>query len=274
MTRSRRTLVIIPAYDEAVSLPPVLDELHRERPDLDVLVVSDGSDDETARVARSAGVAVVELPFNLGIGGALRTGFRYAVEHGYQAAVQFDADGQHDPHAVASILAPLADGADLVIGSRFAAGGRPTYPVSRTRRAAMRGLESVVHKLVGRRFSDTSSGFRAFSRRMLVYFATHYPVEYMDSVEALVLASNEGFEVCEVAADMRGRTGGAPSTRSWRLVYYYARLLVVLVASYTRPTNRRTRARTPRTRAVPAPRGRVADARGAGSAEPRDGSTA
>jgi glycosyltransferase involved in cell wall biosynthesis len=231
-------LVVIPAYNEAASLPPVLEELHRQRPDLDVLVVSDGSGDATAQVARRAGVAVVELPFNLGIGGALRTGFRYAVEHSYDAAVQFDADGQHDPQAVATILGPLADGADLVIGSRFAEGGRPTYPVSRARRAAMRGLEWVVHRLVGRRFSDTSSGFRAFSHRMLVFFAVHYPVEYMDSVEALVLASNEGFDVREVPADMRGRTGGAPSTRTWRLGYYYARLLVVLVTSYTRPSSR------------------------------------
>ncbi len=235
---SLRTLVIIPAYNEAASLPPVLAELQRERPDLAVLVVSDGSTDATASVARAAGVAVVELPFNLGIGGALRTGFRYAVEHGYDAAVQFDADGQHDPHAVAAILAPVADGADLVIGSRFVEGGRPTYSVGRVRRAAMRGLEWVVHRLVGRRFTDTSSGFRAFSSRMLVFFATHYPVEYMDSVEALVLANNAGFDVREVPADMRGRTGGAPSTRSWRLVYYYVRLLVVLVTSYTRPSTR------------------------------------
>jgi glycosyltransferase involved in cell wall biosynthesis len=229
----------------------VLEELQRERPDLHVLVVSDGSSDATARVARAAGVAVVELPFNLGIGGALRTGFRFAVEHGYQAAVQFDADGQHDPRAVATITAPLADGADLVIGSRFAEGGAPTYEVGRSRRLAMRGLERVVRLLVGRRFTDTSSGFRAFSRRMLVYFAQHYPVEYMDSVEALVLADNAGFDVREVPANMRGRTGGAPSTRSWRLGYYYARLLVVLLTSYTRPARRAERVRP---RVSPSPR--------------------
>jgi glycosyltransferase involved in cell wall biosynthesis len=271
---SPRTLIIIPAYNEAVSLPPVLAELQQERPDLHVLVVSDGSSDATARVARTAGVAVVELPFNLGIGGALRTGFRYAVEHGYQAAVQFDADGQHDPHAVATILAPLADGADLVIGSRFAEGGRPTYAVGRVRRMAMRGLEWVVQKLVGRRFSDTSSGFRAFSRRMLAYFATHYPVEYMDSVEALVLANNAGFDVREVPADMRGRTGGAPSTRSWRLIYYYVRLLVVLVTSYTRPRSRARRARPRRAPSTPASPGDTGAAPQTGTAEPRNGSAA
>ena len=275
-TAPTRTLIIIPAYNEAVSLPPVLEELLEERPDLDVLVVSDGSTDATARVARAAGVAVVELPFNLGIGGALRTGFRYAVEHGYQAAVQFDADGQHDPQAVAAILAPLGDGADLVIGSRFAEGGRPTYAVGRVRRLAMRGLERVVRQLVGHRFSDTSSGFRAFSRRMLGYFATHYPVEYMDSVEALVLANNAGFDVREVPVDMRGRTGGAPSTRSWRLIYYYSRLLVVLVTSYTRPASRASRARprrTPGATSKPAP-GEGTVPPGAGRATPSGGSAA
>ena len=244
---------MIPAYNEAESITPVLAELRRERPDLDVLVVSDGSTDSTARIARAAGVVVVELPFNLGIGGALRTGFRYAAENGYQAAVQFDADGQHDPHAVAALLAPLADGADLVIGSRFVEGGTVTYEVSRVRRFAMRGLEWVVQRLVGRRFTDTSSGFRAFSRRMIGYFAKHYPVEYMDSVEALVLAANLGFDVREVPADMRGRAGGAPSTRGWKLAYYYTRLLVVLLTSYTRPASRKRRAASSNAKPAAAP---------------------
>jgi len=120
-------------------------------------------------------------------------------------------------------------------------GGAPTYSVGRGRRVAMRALERVVRTLVGRRFTDTSSGFRAFSCRMLVYFAVSYPVEYMDSVEALVLAANAGFDVREVPVSMRGRTGGAPSTRGWKLAYYYTRLLVVLVASYTRPSSRARR---------------------------------
>ena len=234
-----RGLVIIPAYNEAACLPQVLAELVEELPELDVLVVSDGSTDDTAAAARSTGVAVVELPFNLGIGGALRTGFRYAVDMGYWMAVQFDADGQHDPHTVEQLLAAVADGADLVIGSRFMDGGTPTYHISRVRRIAMKGLESLVRRLVGQRLTDTSSGFRGFSRTMLVYFADNYPVEYMDSVEALVLAANAGFEVREVPAGMSGRIGGAPSTRGWRLAYYYVRLLVVLLTSYTRPAQRR-----------------------------------
>jgi len=227
------TLIIIPAYNEDESLPSVLKELREQTPELDVLVISDGSTDRTTEVARAAGVAVAELPFNLGIGGALRTGFTYAVRNGYQRAVQFDADGQHDPLQVAVLLAGLDAGVDMVVGSRFAEGGAVTYPVSRSRRAAMRLLEVLVRLSAGERFTDTSSGFRAFSRPMLDYFAETYPVEYMDSVEALVLACNAGFRVEEVAVNMRGRTGGAPSTKRLKLVYYYVRLVVVLLVSTT-----------------------------------------
>jgi glycosyltransferase involved in cell wall biosynthesis len=228
-----RTLVVIPAYNEEQSLPAVLKELAEQTPEYDVLVVSDGSVDRTAEIARAEGAHVAELPFNLGIGGALRTGFAFAVRNGYEQAVQFDADGQHDPMAVAKLLAPLAEGADMVIGSRFAEGGAVTYQVSGIRRRAMKLLQRLVHRLVGQEFTDTSSGFRSFSRPMLEFFAVTYPVEYMDSVEALVLACNAGFHVREVPVNMRGRTGGAPSNRRLRLVYYYVRLLVVLVVSTT-----------------------------------------
>src|SRR3954466_3715473 len=118
-TRRSTSLVIIPAYNEEEALPATLAELAAIRPDLDVLVVSDGSRDKTAALARAAGVAVVELPFNLGIGGALQTGFRYAVRHGYERAVQFDADGQHDPREIATLESGLDDGAGMVVGSRF-----------------------------------------------------------------------------------------------------------------------------------------------------------
>lgn len=230
--------MIIPAFNEAASLPHVLAELRRELPDLDVVVVSDGSTDATVQVARSAGVAVVELPFNLGIGGALRTGFRYATINGYEAAVQFDADGQHDPLSVMRLLDAVAAGGDLVIGSRFIEGGAPTYRIGRVRRLAMKGLEVLVRRIIGQRLTDTSSGFRGFSQQMLAYFAANYPVEYMDSVEALVIAANAGFTLREVPTGISGRIGGAPSTRGWWLAYYYVRLVIVLLTSYSRPSRR------------------------------------
>jgi glycosyltransferase involved in cell wall biosynthesis len=241
MTPSARTLVMIPAYNEEESLPGVLKELAEQTPDYDVLVVSDGSTDRTAEVARAAGVHVAVLPYNLGIGGALRTAFSFAVRQDYARAVQFDADGQHDPLAVGSLLDGIDAGADMVVGSRFAQGGAVTYQVSGVRRLAMRLLERLVGVLVGQRFTDTSSGFRAFSRPMLEHFAVTYPVEYMDSVEALVQACNAGYRVEEVPANMRGRVGGAPSTRRLRLIYYYVRLLVILLVSTTSPGQRARR---------------------------------
>ena len=229
---NRRTdsalLVIIPAYNEEGSLGTVLTELHETIPDADVVVISDGSLDRTAEVARNSGAAVVDLPFNLGIGGALRTGFKFAVRHGYTRAVQFDADGQHDPAEIAALERGLDSGLDLVIGSRFADGGEVTYPVGHLRRRAMKILARFVQSLIGQDLTDTSSGFRGFSRTALDCFARTYPIEYLDSVEALVMAHTAGLAVGEVPVRIRGRMSGEPSARKLRLAYYYLRLLVVM----------------------------------------------
>jgi glycosyltransferase involved in cell wall biosynthesis len=232
-----RTLVVIPAYNEQDALPAVLDELLRVAPHLDVLVIDDGSRDKTAELARATGVGVVSLPFNLGIGGALRCGFRYAEHHGYQRAVQFDADGQHDPHEIARLLDGLDSGSDMVIGSRFA-DEASSYDVSRTRAGAMSVLRFVVRQLSGERFTDTSTGFRAFSRPVIELFAEEYPAEYMESVEALVLALAAGFRVTEVPVHMNSRSAGTPSNRRLRLIYHYVRLLLVVTVSARRRPNR------------------------------------
>jgi glycosyltransferase involved in cell wall biosynthesis len=221
------TLVIIPAYNEEESLGAVLDELTTFVRPRDVVVVSDGSLDRTADIARRAGVAVVELPYNLGIGGALRTGFKYAVRQGYNRAVQFDADGQHCPGEIAALERGLEAGADLVIGSRFASES-VEYRVGRARRLAMTFLAWFVRTLIHQPLTDTSSGFRGFSSRALGYFAATYPIEYLDSVEALVLADAEGLVIAEVPVQMRERLSGQPSARNFRLAYYYVRLLIVM----------------------------------------------
>lgn len=221
-----RTLLIIPAFNEEAALPAVLAELARVAPGHDVVVVDDGSLDATSRVAAGAGVSVVRLPFNLGIGGALRTGFRYAVQHGYSRAIQFDADGQHDPSQLERLEASLDDGADLVIGSRFA--GEGDYQPGVARGLAMKILVRIIRFQTGRSFSDTSSGFRGFSERMLSAFAEHYPSEYMESVEALSIAHRAGFDVREVAVVMRERQEGVASNRSLKLAFHYVRLLLVV----------------------------------------------
>jgi glycosyltransferase involved in cell wall biosynthesis len=227
--RDHRVLVIIPAYNERDSLPGTLAELRSVVPQLDVLVIDDGSADDTAAIATDNGAVCVRLPFNLGIGGALRTGFRYAVEQGYDRGIQFDADGQHDASQIATILAPLDDGADMVVGSRFAGVG--DYKVGRSRGLAMGVLRRAITRMAGKRFTDTSSGFRAFDREVLELFASDYPIEYMDSVEALVMACRAGFDVREVPVTMRERAGGTPSNRRFRLLYHYLRVLVSLAST-------------------------------------------
>ncbi len=226
-----RTLLILPAYNEEDALPGVLHELRAVVPEFDVLVVDDGSTDGTAAVARRAGVRVAPLPFNLGVGGALQTGFRYAVGHDYDRVVQFDADGQHDAHQIGTLLAALDGGADMVVGSRFAHEAR-TYTTGRVRSGAMRILRLSVQFLSGQRFSDTSSGFRAFSRPLVEFFADNYPVEYLgDTVEALLLACYEGHRVVEVPVHMHPRQGGTPSNRNVKLMYHYVRTLVIMVTT-------------------------------------------
>jgi glycosyltransferase involved in cell wall biosynthesis len=226
------TLVIIPAFNEEEALPSVLRDL-ADRKALDVIVIDDGSTDRTAEVAAAEGATVLSLPFNLGIGGALRTGFLFAVRNGYDRAVQFDGDGQHDADEIPTLLDALEDGADMVVGSRFA-GEATSYAVGRVRARAMGVLRFTIRTLTGRQFSDTSSGFRAFNREVLEFFARTYPSEYMESVEALLLACAEGFRVTEVPVHMSEREAGQPSNRRLRLVYHYLRLLVVLVASAPR----------------------------------------
>jgi glycosyltransferase involved in cell wall biosynthesis len=234
MGADNRTLVLIPAFNEEAALPGVLKELAEVVADLDVLVIDDGSRDATATVARGAGVRVAELPFNLGVGGALRTGFRYALRAGYDRAVQLDGDGQHDPGQIEHLLAALDAGADMVVGSRFAEGASG-YEVGRARGGAMRLLRLVIHVLVGRRFTDTSSGFRAFGPDAIRVFAETFPAEYLsDTAEALLVAAYAGLAVEEVPVEMRQRSTGVPSTRNLRLVYHYVRLLTVIAFTASR----------------------------------------
>lgn len=222
----------MPAFNEEDCIAETLQQLRLAVPDVDVVVIDDGSTDRTGELARAGGATVLVMPFNVGIGGALRAGFRYADDRGAAWAVQVDADGQHDPAQLAAIVGPVTAGADLVIGSRFADSG--TYEAGHVRRRAMSLLTITLRVLSGRSFTDTSSGFRAFSPRALRYFARHYPAEYMESVEALLMACYAGLRVVEVPVTMRARSGGTASTRRLRLVYHYLRVYAVLFSSASR----------------------------------------
>lgn len=219
-------LVVVPAYQEQASVGRVVTGLHEAIPTADVLVVDDGSRDRTGAVASAAGAAVLTLPFNLGVGGAMRAGFKYALRHGYDAVVQFDADGQHDENDVARLVAALAE-ADIVIGARFAGAG--DYATSLPRRWAMRILAQTLSRVVGSPLTDATSGFRACNEQAMLLFARHYPVEYLgDTVESLLIAGRCGLRVTQVPVVMHERTTGKASSGAVASVLYLARAFLAL----------------------------------------------
>ena len=182
-----RVLVIIPAHNEEDSLPATLAEVKAKSPGVDLLVVDDGSRDATSRVAREAGVAVVRHPVNLGVGGALQTGFRWAVAHGYDIGVQLDADGQHDPAYLGVLLEPvLAGRCDVSIGSRFVEATGYRAPLNR--RIGMKLFQAVVKLAIGRRITDTTSGFRAYSRPVMQVCQHEFPKDFPDAPLLIGLA--------------------------------------------------------------------------------------
>ncbi len=229
-----RTLIIVPALNEEESLPATLKELREVVDEHDVVVIDDGSTDATADVARRAGAVSAQLPFTLGVGGAVRVGLHYAQQNGYDRAVVLDADGQHDPAGITALLDALDAGADMAVGNRFAE-GTTEYHVGRTRRQAMRFLVLIVRALTGQRYSDVTSGFRAYDRPVIELLAREYPVEYLaDTVEALLIVRYGGFRVDEVPITMRPRAAGVPSTGRVKLVINYLRLLIGIVGSASR----------------------------------------
>ncbi|GAA2130124.1 glycosyltransferase family 2 protein [Kitasatospora kazusensis] len=243
MSDGRRVLIILPAWNEADGLPAVLGEIKRQLPYVDTLVVDDGSTDRTAEVAAAAGSAVARLPFNLGVGGAMRLGYRYAQQHGYDVAIQVDADGQHDPAYVPALLARLTD-TDLVIGARF--DGEGDYRVRGPRRWAMGLLSFVLSRITGTRLTDTTSGFRACNRPLIEFFARWYPVEYLgDTVESLVGAARCGFTVRQVPVAMRARTTGRPSASPVKATIYLVRAGLVLLLAVIRRIPRELRELAP-----------------------------
>jgi glycosyltransferase involved in cell wall biosynthesis len=222
-----RVLVIVPAWNEQESVGATVREIRATNPSVDVLVVDDGSGDRTAAVAAAAGASVVHLPFNLGVGGAMRTGYRHALRSGYDVAVQIDADGQHDPRYLAALVDRL-DEVDICIGSRFAHADDP-YRVRGPRRWAMVLLARTLSRLAGTRLTDVTSGFRVCNRRAMTVFAAHYPAEYLgDTVESLVIATRVGCRVGQLPVDMRPRAGGRASASPVRAAVFLCRAVVAL----------------------------------------------
>ena len=229
-----RALAIVPAWNEERDLPAVLEELRRAAPDWDVCVVDDGSSDRTAIVARDGGATVLCLPMNLGIGGAVQTGYLWARQHGYEVAAQIDGDGQHDPQYLAAALRPITAGtADVVIGSRYLGAGG--FRSTALRRAGARYLSWFLRLRCGARVTDPTSGFRIAGRRAIELFAATYPSDYPEP-EAIALAARRGLRLEEIPVVMRERRHGTSSIGPVRTLYY---LIKVSLALLLLPAERR-----------------------------------
>jgi glycosyltransferase involved in cell wall biosynthesis len=223
-----RRVAIVPALNEEHTVPRVIDELRAFDAGLDVVVVDDGSTDRTAEVAAARGAKVLRLPFNLGIGGAVQTGFRFAFENGYDIAVRVDGDGQHDPAQLPRILEPVLRGdADIAVGSRFAGEPGDGYRSSRSRRIGIRVLAAVVSRIVGQRVTDTTSGFQVLNRNGIALFARDYPHDYPE-VEATIMVFRHRLRLAEVPVTMRERGGGTSSITALRSIYYMAKVLLAI----------------------------------------------
>ena len=247
-TTRNRNLAIVPAHNEVEAIDSTVAAVHRWAPDFDVVVVDDGSTDATAERARAAGAEVLRLPFNLGIGGAMQSGYIYAREHDYEVAVQVDGDGQHDPRHIRDLLARLNGDPELnmVTGSRFLERDRDGYRSSAARRVGIRVFARVVSLITGRRVTDPTSGFRMTDRRGIELFARDYPHDYPE-VEAILLMHAHRLGSCEIPVRMHPRLTGESAISSTQSVYYMVKvLLAVFVGLFrARPPAERVRSGPP-----------------------------
>jgi glycosyltransferase involved in cell wall biosynthesis len=228
MPSNERRLAVVPAYNEAATVGAVVGALHRDAPGWDVIVIDDGSTDDTAAVAAAAGARVVKLPFNLGIGGAVQAGFRYAREEGYDLMAQVDADGQHVAAEIGRLLAARAENPrlDMVCGSRFLSEDH-RYPAPISRRTGIHLFAFLMSRIVGQRVSDPTSGFRLYNRRAIGLFARDYPHDYPE-VEAVLMLHHHRLVMAEVPVRMYERGGGQSSIRSGKSVYYMIKVLLAI----------------------------------------------
>ena len=230
-----RFLAIVPAYNEGEIIARTVGEIRRCAPDFDVLVVDDGSKDGTAALAADSGASVLRLPFNLGIGGAMQCGYVYALERGYEVAVQVDGDGQHDPSYIHSLLERLKGEPpfNMVTGSRFLQRTPGGHRSSASRRAGIGIFARVVSLVTGQRVTDPTSGFRMIDRLGIELFAGNYPQDYPE-VEAILLIHAHRLRSCELPVSMRPRTSGVSSISSGQPIYYMVKVLLAIFVTLFR----------------------------------------
>jgi len=230
-------IVILPAFNEAESIGGVIREVREAVPGCPVVVINDGSVDQTARVAAEAGATVLDMACNVGVGGAVQAGFRYAFEQGFDYAVRCDGDGQHPPSEIPRLVEGMREtGADLVIGSRFLQD--EGYTSTPFRQFAVTGLGWLLSAICRRKVTDPTSGFQMLNRTLLYFFSRSYPVDYPEP-EALALMRRQGYDYAEVPARFRGRMAGQSTISGWGTAYYAMKVSLALLVDRARPVDPR-----------------------------------
>lgn len=234
--------MVVPALNEERSVGPLVEDLRAQSGKLGVeivpVVIDDGSTDRTAAVAADAGARVVQLPKNLGIGGAVQTGLRLAWREGFSCAVQVDGDGQHPPEELAKLLAPLRESPppDLIVGTRYGE-NRQGFQSTLLRRIGSGWLRWVLRRVAGVPSTDPTSGYRLYGPRALALFERTYPYDYPEP-ESLAMARAAGLTILEVPVIMRPRTAGTSSIKSWRTAYYMLKVSLAVTLCYVRSVRR------------------------------------
>ena len=231
-----KTLVIIPAYNEENNILQTVEDLRTYAPDVDVVVINDCSTDNTKQVLRENKIPFLDLPINLGIGGGVQTGYQYAKEYGYDIAVQFDGDGQHDARYLHALMEPLeADAADVVVGSRFLK--REGFQSTKLRRMGIWFLSGLINMLAGVKVHDVTSGMRAVNRTMIDVFATSYAQDYPEP-EAILASGLMGRRVLEVPVQMKERLSGTSTISRFKSFYYMIKVSLALIIERTAMTKK------------------------------------
>ncbi len=229
-------LIIIPAHNEEENLKTLIPEIRQKVSDMDIVVINDYSTDRTSDLARELGVNVVDLPCNLGYGGAVQTGFKYAMKNNYDYCVQIDGDGQHDPSGISSLIDELqSNGTDVALGSRFL--GKADYNIPFARRSGMVLFSKIIKTLSGLKITDPTSGYQALNSRVIKFFANdNYPIDYPDA-DTLIMLNFSGFKVKEVPVTMRDRTFGESMHNNLKAFYYVFKMFLAIFVIVLRGKN-------------------------------------
>ena len=226
--QNKKILLIIPAYNEEDNILKTCNKIKKENKELDFIVINDGSKDNTLKILKENNIPHIDLIHNLGIGGAVQTGYKYALEHNYDIAVQFDGDGQHDVRYVEKLIKPIIDDeADFTIGSRFIE-ELSTFKSSKARRIGFNIISFFIKLFTGKKIYDTTSGFRAVNKDIIKFFAIYYPIEYPEPVSTTELLK-QGKRVKEVSVEMNEREGGVSSIRAWKNAYYMFNVILSII---------------------------------------------